>query len=916
MAVERKAYWLRHLILIIIVIIVLFPIAWLVNTSIRRDEAAFSPNLFSSRITFQHYKNLLFPQSSVGRLVIDIQSAVYQTGDYSDKSEEEITETVRNYIDKYDELTEKSVKISESINSELENLRKAIDNNIYPNMIESINKIREKDIEFLNEKIPQLGIDTNSPYFIAAVGKILLSYDNWNTDTFKYLLSEFGSVGEEIFNKIGNFDNSLNKLKENETKLFEKVSKIEFHEKNDVLKSLSNTSLYYDPFDYTEWRKIEWLKILNKFLKDIDDEELQVIKSDFYDSFKEARDNFEIVSQSIEELNMEVQKLIENSYTDRTKNYLDAVVSLEDINSSLENLYKSLNSDREAKKEIIDGLSVADPVIAPETEKLEILKNTTEKSLAKNYPVLDSTVEPDEIFNSIQNQNYSINSMLQNINALEITETISILSELEKIRDLYEWFLENAGNITSIAENSDIKNTLKILDASCSNLSRILPSFENTIDDLVTIESKIENYLIDIERLEKQKADYEKTIEENEYYALNEIDNLSKAEELVNIMVVKNIAKNEFSDSVTVNNYIKEISPLIEAFTEEKPKKRYNDYYWYSNAEEAYVNGTEGSVILKSTIDNMNTYMSSLKENVYNYIKLKFLKSPVSIDEFTELQNEFNTGYQLFNAKYQRASRLISDMLDFSPSYSTGISGSLKSMDKNLFDVVQIWKTKQRTYFFFTRWLLNSVIVALSVAIISVLTAALAAYPFSRLRFSGRRQGLLVLLLIQMFPSVMFMIAIYALLQFLGMYIPSLGLNSLGGLIFAYSGGIAFNIYLIKGYYDTIPNSLEESAMIDGCTRFQAFIKVVAPLARPILAVVAILTFMNIFNEFVMARVFLQDITKWTYAVGLWQFSGEFQTEWGPFCSAALIGAIPMVLFFLILQDYIVGGLTQGSVKG
>jgi maltose/maltodextrin transport system permease protein len=381
-------------------------------------------------------------------------------------------------------------------------------------------------------------------------------------------------------------------------------------------------------------------------------------------------------------------------------------------------------------------------------------------------------------------------------------------------------------------------------------------------------------------------------------------------------MVVKNIAKNEFSDSVTINNYIKEISPLIEAFTEEKPKKRYNDYYWYSNAEEAYVNGTEGSVILKSTIDNMNTYMSSLKENVYNYIKLKFLKSPVSIDEFTELQNEFNTGYQLFNAKYQRASRLISDMLDFSPSYSTGISGSLKSMDKNLFDVVQIWKTKQRTYFFFTRWLLNSVIVALSVAIISVLAAALAAYPFSRLRFSGRRQGLLVLLLIQMFPSVMFMIAIYALLQFLGMYIPSLGLNSLGGLIFAYSGGIAFNIYLIKGYYDTIPNSLEESAMIDGCTRFQAFIKVVAPLARPILAVVAILTFMNIFNEFVMARVFLQDITKWTYAVGLWQFSGEFQTEWGPFCSAALIGAIPMVLFFLILQDYIVGGLTQGSVKG
>ena len=161
----------------------------------------------------------------------------------------------------------------------------------------------------------------------------------------------------------------------------------------------------------------------------------------------------------------------------------------------------------------------------------------------------------------------------------------------------------------------------------------------------------------------------------------------------------------------------------------------------------------------------------------------------------------------------------------------------------------------------------------------------------------------------------MFMVALYALLQFLGSVVPFLGLNTLGGLIFVYSGGIAFNIWLIKGYYDTISNSLEEAAMIDGATKFQAFTKVILPLARPILAVVAILTFMNIFNEYLIARIILQDMNKWTYAVGLWQFSGRFETSWGPFTAAALIGAVPMVIFFLVLQDYIVGGLTQGGVK-
>jgi maltose/maltodextrin transport system permease protein len=185
------------------------------------------------------------------------------------------------------------------------------------------------------------------------------------------------------------------------------------------------------------------------------------------------------------------------------------------------------------------------------------------------------------------------------------------------------------------------------------------------------------------------------------------------------------------------------------------------------------------------------------------------------------------------------------------------------------------------------------------------------------MRFRGRRYGIMGLLLIQMFPAIMYMIAIYTFLSFAGKYIPGFGLSKLSGLIFAYLGGIAYNMYLIKGYYDTIPDSLEEAALIDGATRWQTFVKIVIPLASPILAVIVILTFMSTFNEFILAKIILQDVKQYTYAVGLYTFStGPFETEWGLFTAAALIGMVPMVVLFLLMQRYIVGGLVSGAVKG
>lgn len=258
-------------------------------------------------------------------------------------------------------------------------------------------------------------------------------------------------------------------------------------------------------------------------------------------------------------------------------------------------------------------------------------------------------------------------------------------------------------------------------------------------------------------------------------------------------------------------------------------------------------------------------------------------------------------------------SRKAGDLMDTIPYRE--LKKDLNSVDKELFRINQIWTQKTKHYFL--RWVKNSIVVAGVAALITTFVCSLAAYPFSRMRFWGRKYGILAMLLIQMFPSAVYMIAVYSLLNLLGKFIPLLGLDTLTGLTFIYLGNIAYNVYLIKGYYDTIPSSLEESAMIDGATRFQTFYKIVIPLALPILTVVVILTFMNIFNEFVFARIILQDAKNYTYAIGLWTFSsGPYQTEWGLFTAAALLGMLPMTVLFLSLQKYIVSGLTKGAVKG
>jgi arabinogalactan oligomer / maltooligosaccharide transport system permease protein len=215
-------------------------------------------------------------------------------------------------------------------------------------------------------------------------------------------------------------------------------------------------------------------------------------------------------------------------------------------------------------------------------------------------------------------------------------------------------------------------------------------------------------------------------------------------------------------------------------------------------------------------------------------------------------------------------------------------------------------------------WMWNSFKISTITMVLAVAVTALTAYSFSRFRFRGRKSLLITILLIQVFPNMLTIVALFLLLRQIGEYFPAMGLNSHGGLILVYLGAqMGINIWLMKGFFDTIPRDIDESAAVDGATHWQAFWWLIFPLVRPVLAVVGVLVFVGTFNEFILANVLLRSTNQFTLMVGLYLFvTQNFAQQWGVFAAGALIGAIPIALIYILMQDYIVGGLTRGAVKG
>lgn len=211
----------------------------------------------------------------------------------------------------------------------------------------------------------------------------------------------------------------------------------------------------------------------------------------------------------------------------------------------------------------------------------------------------------------------------------------------------------------------------------------------------------------------------------------------------------------------------------------------------------------------------------------------------------------------------------------------------------------------------FGTWLWNSAVVSLMTTVLGVFLACTAAYAFSRFRFPGRNAGMLMFLVSQMFPGTLMLIPLFIII------VKWLGLgNTYFGLVIVYATtAIPFCVWMLKGYFDTIPVDIEESARIDGASPQTIFFRIILPLATPAIAITALFSFMTAWNEFILASIFMEAESNYTAPVGLRFFVGGFSSQWGYFAAGSVIVSLPVVLLFLYLQKYLISGLTAGSVK-
>ena len=210
----------------------------------------------------------------------------------------------------------------------------------------------------------------------------------------------------------------------------------------------------------------------------------------------------------------------------------------------------------------------------------------------------------------------------------------------------------------------------------------------------------------------------------------------------------------------------------------------------------------------------------------------------------------------------------------------------------------------------FMLWTWNSIIISFVVTLTGVVFASTGGYALSRFKFKGREFGMIALMTTQMFPATMLLLPFFILLSYLEL------INSYFGLIIIYSStALPFCIWQMKGYYDTIPPSLEESARLDGCSRYQAFYRIILPLSSPALVITALFSFMASWSEYVVAAIILQDPKLYTLPLGLKSFQASLSTQWGLYAAGAVVVSIPVCILFISLSRFLVSGLTMGSVK-
>ncbi len=805
MAKKRRKI-LTHIILILVCIVVLFPIVWVFSTSLRRDNAAFSTKMFSSRLTMQNYRDLLAPEQNGPRLISDMDALILSAPPHDkitiEKANQLFAKDVQKFQDYIKETESLKAKIDENINA----INKYFEQNS-DQLISAFSKNLDDIIASLNFEKPTQYLDV-AAYDLYSKGIDISTVSgidpNAGQEAWESMIGSKKSEIERLKEEIDSIDSTLQPLQKSYA-----AYQSQFTNQIGTIRNLLVPQLK------------EYSKVLNSLIQILQSAKASSVPADFLPDEEAIKSNFTATLAGIAELKVKTDKYEDLQEISDTVNEFVAL-----YNKVLNQWENFSYKDRAPYEDFLNTMDAFTTNVASTIKEsvqlLNQLNNTTEKMLQLQAQISQYSSNLAKLQNQSDKLNDEVDKAYEELSPALIYLNSEIVKE----------------------QLSDIKNRVSSLK---------LP----TQLQLLNIQSK---------RVFGLVTDFAAQLPES-----------SKQQKTLRALV-KNID-------------------------------------WPGTAKDMFTNYDLFVQSYEPYMDELKMYLNEVSvqgPEFMNVSKTGIKVRPKSLEKLTDivLSTYRSDVVPSMNVMSRKATEL-SDKLNLSGA----VNSQLKAIDGAAFRIDQIWQRKTDNYL--VRWILNSIIVAITVSLITTAVTALAAYPFSRMRFRGRKYGIMGLLLIQMFPAIMYMIAIYTFLSFAGKYIPGFGLSKLSGLIFAYLGGIAYNMYLIKGYYDTIPDSLEEAALIDGATRWQTFVKIVIPLASPILAVIVILTFMSTFNEFILAKIILQDVKQYTYAVGLYTFStGPFETEWGLFTAAALIGMVPMVVLFLLMQRYIVGGLVSGAVKG
>lgn len=275
---------------------------------------------------------------------------------------------------------------------------------------------------------------------------------------------------------------------------------------------------------------------------------------------------------------------------------------------------------------------------------------------------------------------------------------------------------------------------------------------------------------------------------------------------------------------------------------------------------------------------------------------------------------KYATGMTLLNLVFILMCVIALLPIMYAVTLSLGDSGSALSLELSFLPKEPTLKNYIVVLFEepFLLWLKNSVLLSVGTMVVAMGTSITAAYAFSRYKFKGKTAMLQTLLILNAFPQILTMFAIFRLFKTLQL------LNSYGGLILVYAGSMCiFSIWNMKGYFDTIPVEIEEAARIDGATSNQILFKVVLPLARPAIIVTAVMVLITVWNEYLFATTFMMSEQSYTLAGGLYQLqASDYNRSWPLFSAASILVSLPILIIFFRIQKYVVSGLTAGGVKG